>query len=76
MIFEKPNSITITCLVGLDGTPRHWKFLTLDQKIEIIVSFDAGMKTSAIALFELLLQDKTKSISLLADHHICPLILW
>ena len=53
MIFEKPNSITITCLVSLDGTPRHWKFLTLDQKIEIIVSFDAGMKTSAIALFEL-----------------------
>ena len=49
MIFEKPNSITITCLLGLDGTPRHRKFLILDQKIEIIVSFDAGMKTSAIA---------------------------
>ena len=49
MIFEKPNSITITCLVGSDGTPRRRKFLTLDQKIEIIASFNAGMKTSAIA---------------------------
>ena len=49
MIFEKPNSITITCLVGLVGTPRRQKFLTLDQKIEIIACFDAGMKTSAIA---------------------------
>ena len=44
MIFEKPNSITITCLVGSDGTPGRQKFLTLDQKIEIIDSFDAGMK--------------------------------
>ena len=43
MIFEKPNSITITCLVGLDGMPRRQKFLKLDQKIEIIASFDAGM---------------------------------
>ena len=49
MIFEKPNSITITCLVGSDGTPRRRKFLTLDQKIEIVECYEAGMKTSAIA---------------------------
>ena len=34
---------------GLDGMPRRRKFLTLDQKIEIIACYDAGMKTSAIA---------------------------
>ena len=35
--------------VGSDGTPRCRKYLTLDQKIEIIACFDAGMKTSTIA---------------------------
>ena len=37
------------CLVGSDGTPRRRKFLTLDQKIEIIECHEAGMKVATIA---------------------------
>ena len=37
------------CLVGSDGTPRRRKFLTLDQKIEIIECHEAGMRIAAIA---------------------------
>ena len=35
--------------IGSDGIKRSRKFLTLDQKIEIVQCHEAGMKTSAIA---------------------------
>ena len=43
------NHKTYPCFIGSDGTPRRRKFLTLDQKIEIVQCHEAGMKTSAIA---------------------------
>ena len=47
-LFEK-TKFYYPCLVGSDGTPKRRKFLTLDQKIEIVQCHEAGMKTSAIA---------------------------
>ena len=47
MIFKKPKFYP--CLVGSDGTPRRRKFLTLDQKIEIVECHEAGMKVATIA---------------------------
>ena len=38
------------------------KFLKLDQKIEIIVSFDAGMKTSAIACERRMAESSVRAI--------------
>ena len=35
--------------MGSDGTPKRRKFLTLDQKIEIIECYEAGMKCATIA---------------------------
>ena len=47
-LFEK-TKFYYPCLVGSDGTPKRRKFLTLDQKIEIIECYEAGMKCATIA---------------------------
>ena len=47
-LFEK-TKFYYPCLVGSDGTPRRRKFLTLDQKIEIVECHEAGMRIAAIA---------------------------
>ena len=47
-LFEK-TKFYYPCLVGSDGTPKRRKFLTLDQKIEIIECYEAGTKCATIA---------------------------
>ena len=66
-LFEK-TKFYYPCLVGSDGTPKRRKFLTLDQKIEIVECHEAGMRHAAIARERGMNESTVRSILKRKDH--------